>query len=399
VAGNIGFTLGSTHLGNVALSQIRVVNLRDGRTHDITSGEGVDVSPVWSPDGRALWFVSDRQGGRDIYRIAVTPAGAPAREPERITSGAQAHTIDLSRDGSTLAYSSLAAYTHIWTLPLPSGRVASVREATQLTFANEVVEGLALSYDGRWLAFDSDRGGDPDIWKISVDGGEAEQLTTTPGGDFVQGWSADGRFLSMHAFRGRSRDLFLLSVDGGGVEQILATPAEEANPDLAPDGGSVVFESGVSGVDEIYLTRRSGSATWSAPRQLSHGGGVDAIWSPDGRRIVYMAQNAVKVMLADGSGARTLVDANAGAEFAQWSRDGRTIYYKTRAGEQHAGFWAVSADGGEPRLLVTFDDPTRPSLRREFATDGKRIYFTVAQYQSDIWAVEVLTDRRGAFRE
>jgi Tol biopolymer transport system component len=338
--------------------------------------------------------VSDRQGDRDVYRIGVTADGAPAGEPERITSGAHAHTIDLSRDGRTLAYASLTAYTHIWSLPLPTGRVASVREATQLTFGNEVVEGLALSRDGRWLAFDSDRSGDPDIWKMSVDGGEAEQLTTTPGGDFVQGWSTDARFLAVHSFRGRSRDLFLLSVDGSGVEQVLATPAEEANPDLAQDGASIVFESSVTGVDEVYLTRRTGPGRWSTPRQLSRGGGVDPVWSPDGSRIAYMAQNAIRVMAADGSDAHTLVDASTGAEFAQWSRDGHAIYYKTRAGEQHAGFWAVPADGGKPQLLVTFDDPARPSLRREFATDGKRIYFTVAQHQSDVWAVEVLHDRR-----
>jgi Tol biopolymer transport system component len=397
VAGNIGFMLGTTHLANVALSQIRVVRLRDGRTHDITSGEWLDASPVWSPDGRSLWFVSDRQGGRDVYRVGMTPEGAPAGEPERITSGSQAHTIDLARDGRTLAYASLTAYTHVWSLVLPSARVASVREATQLTFGNEVVEGVALSHDGRWLAFDSDRSGDPDIWKISIDGGVAEQLTTTAGGDFVQGWSADGRFLSIHAFRGRSRDIFLLSVDGSGVEQVLATPAEEANGDLSPDGAAIAFESDASGVSEIYLTRRTGPASWSAPLQLSRGGGVDAVWSPDGKRIAYLAQNVLKVMLADGSGVRSLVGADGPGgvpEFAQWSRDGRTIYYKARAAAQPAGIWAVAADGGEPRLLVTFDDPAMPSLRREFATDGNRIYFTVAQYQSDIWAVEVLSGRR-----
>ena len=325
------------------------MHLRDGKTHDITSGEWLDVSPVWSPDGRSLWFVSDRQGGRDVYRIAVTPAGTPAGEPERITSGAHAHTIDLSRDGRTLAYAALTAYSHIRSLPMPSGRIASVREATQITFGNEVVEGLALSPDGRWLAFDSDRGGDADIWKISVDGGEAEQLTTTPGGDFVQGWSADGRFLAIHSLHGGSRDVFVLSVDGGRAEQVVATPAQVANPDLSPDGTAIVFESDASGKDELYVAHRTGPTT--------HG-------------------------------------ARGGAEFAQWSRDGHTIYFKTRAAAQPAGIWAVPAEGGEPRLLVTFDDPALPSLRREFATDGKRIYFTVAQHQSDIWAVEVLQGAR-----
>jgi len=42
------------------------------------------------------------------------------------------------------------------------------------------------------------------------------------------------------------------------------------------------------------------------------------------------------------------------------------------------------------RLLVRFDDPLRRSLRREFATDGRRFYFTVAREESDLRAIELL---------
>ena len=45
---------------------------------------------------------------------------------------------------------------------------------------------------------------------------------------------------------------------------------------------------------------------------------------------------------------------------------------------------------GSRRLLVRFDDPSRRSLRREFATDGQRFYFTVARDESDVWAMELL---------
>jgi hypothetical protein len=39
---------------------------------------------------------------------------------------------------------------------------------------------------------------------------------------------------------------------------------------------------------------------------------------------------------------------------------------------------------------VTFDDPSRRSMRREFATDGKRLYFTVANDESDLWTMELI---------
>ena len=34
-------------------------------------------------------------------------------------------------------------------------------------------------------------------------------------------------------------------------------------------------------------------------------------------------------------------------------------------------------------------DPAKPSSRREFATDGKRLYFTIAEHESDIWTMEL----------
>ena len=51
----------------------------------------------------------------------------------------------------------------------------------------------------------------------------------------------------------------------------------------------------------------------------------------------------------------------------------------------------MPVDGGKPQLLVTFDDPNRRSLRREFATDGQRFYFTIASDESDLWAMELIS--------
>ena len=87
--------------------------------------------------------------------------------------------------------------------------------------------------------------------------------------------------------------------------------------------------------------------------------------------------------------ATTSTAAQARPQYAIWSRDGQTIYFKTIDPENRAGIWAVPADGGTPQLMVRLDDPQRPSLRREFATDGTRFFLTVARDQGDIWVAEV----------
>jgi len=73
----------------------------------------------------------------------------------------------------------------------------------------------------------------------------------------------------------------------------------------------------------------------------------------------------------------------------RWSPDGRTVYMKTFDARGQAALWALGVDGGAPRLLVRFDEPLRPTRRPEFAADTRRLYFTLAQSESDVWVMEV----------
>jgi hypothetical protein len=52
-----------------------------------------------------------------------------------------------------------------------------------------------------------------------------------------------------------------------------------------------------------------------------------------------------------------------------------------------AAIWALGVAGGAPRQLVRFDEPLRPTRRPEFAVDAARLYFTLAQSESDVWVM------------
>ena len=113
-----------------------------------------------------------------------------------------------------------------------------------------------------------------------------------------------------------------------------------------------------------------------------------------GRLIAYSVRGALIVIAPDGSGRRVVVSPSPEYPLLAhpiWSRDSRTIYYKAYDTQLHKSIWAVPATGGQPRLLVAFDDPARRSLRREFATDGQRFYFTIASDESDIWTLELIS--------
>lgn len=394
VLGNAAFAYAHNAIGNIAPSSIAIVSASGGRPEPVTDAGSLNTSPVWTPDGRSLLFISDRDGSRDIYRVELSRSGRPSGRFVRLTTGLSLHTIDLARDGRVLIYAAFTDYANIWSLPIPAGGPVSLAEALPVTSGHQSIEGIALSRDGQWLAFDSDRGGRQAIYRMPISGGEPVPLSADLGDDFMPAWSPDGREIAYYGFRQGRRRLFVVPVNGGAPSAVALDASNQRFPDWAPDGRHLVFHSDRTGRFELYVVERDATGRWSPPRQLTTEGGQEARWSPDGGAIVYVRKDGLWVIAPGGGAPRRLIGTGDRAApqtplLAQWAPDGRTIYFKALDGEGRASLWSIPAEGGKPRILVRFDDPTRPSPRAEFATDGGRFYFTLAERESDIWRMEL----------
>ncbi len=390
VLGNAAFVYAPNAIGNIAPSAIWTVAASGGPPVPLTDAAALNTSPAWLPDGRSLLFVSSRDGSRDVYRVAIDRSGKRRARRLRLTTGLQIHTIDLSRDGRQLAYDDFTEYANVATLPIPAAGPVSAAAAEPLTSGHQSIEGMAVSPDGRWLAFDSDRGGHQAIYLMPRTGGEPELLSPDSGDAFMPSWSPDGREVAYYGFRGGHRRLFVIPAIGGTPSPVVSDSGNQRFPDWSPDGRRLVYHSDRTGRFELYAVEREAGGRWKAPRQLTTEGGQDARWSPDGREIVYLRNGGLWVIAPNGGAPRLLVDSRDPAVrpvplLAQWSPEGRTVYYKALDGQGHASLWSVPAGGGEPRLLVRFDDAARPSPRAEFAVDGRRFYFTLSERESDIW--------------
>ncbi len=400
VSGNPLF-LSTKEMGNSAPSAIWVVSVNDGKAVQVTDNDYLNMNPVWQPDPRCLLFISNRSGIRDVHRIALKSSAEPEGPPVRLTTGLNAFSMSLSHDGKYLVYSAFANAANIWSIAIPDGAPVSVSEAEPVTSGNQTIEGLGMSADGQWLAYDSNRSGNQDIYKMHLPDGEAEQLTTNTSSDFLPSWSPDGREIAFHSFRDGNRNIYVISADGGRVQQVTDDPQQEHCPDWSPDGEQLVYYGSRTGRYEIYtVARKPDGSGWDAPRQLTLSGGFEPRWSPDGRLIAYTweADNSLRVISPEGGEPRVLVQSQDPAilprpDFQDWSPDGQTIYYKAFDAEGRSSIWSIPAAGGTPQLLVKFDDPSRPSIRDEFTTDGRRFYFTLARYESDIWQMELLREK------
>ncbi|MGH7690164.1 MAG: hypothetical protein ACREN3_11215, partial [Gemmatimonadaceae bacterium] len=393
--------ISTTDLGNEAASSVWVVPSAGGRAVRVTDERFLNVSPAWTAHGDLL-FVSDQEGSRDIYQLRLSSAGAPAGAAVRLTTGLHVHDIGTSRNGSRLAYSSFTETSNIWSLPIRSHVTSSVSEAQAVTTGDQTIENFGVSHDGRWIAFNSDRRGTVQLYRMRVDQANAEpqQITVDTVGSFWADWSPDDAQIAIHRFHGERRQVFVVPVAGGAPVPVTDGSADERAPEWAPDGTRLMLLANWATAAALQLVTHGADGRWSTPRALFVVVGRDTIaprgmsaWSPDGRFIACACgPGGLVIAPVDGGPARRLPSpySTAGWDFPQWSADGRTIFHLSEdASGIVSRIVAVPVDDARPWVAVRFDDPTRPWHRFGFRVRGGRFYFTLGDRESDIWVADV----------
>jgi Tol biopolymer transport system component/tRNA A-37 threonylcarbamoyl transferase component Bud32 len=374
----------------VSTSQIWSVKYDGTDPVPLTEEKNFDYNPVWSPNGKQLFFISDRGGSRDIWWIPVDGRGKPTANARPLTAGVGVGSIILSKDGTKLIYTKMVECANIWSIPLISGRTLSLDDAVMITSENQYIELIYVSPDKDWIAFDSNRSGNTDIWVMRKNGSGLRQLTTNTAHDWVGPWSPDGSHIAFHSLRYGNRDLFVMPVSGGAVKRLTNHPAEDFIQDWSPDGKQIAFTSNRSGNMDVWTIPSMGGK----PQQLTfHEAREWAMrWSPDGKSFVFNSTRTgheeLFLMPADGGEPVQLtheewLEVSPGS----WSSDGQTIYAWGHS-NQGTNLWAVSVKDGVAHPLMDF----RGSLKEPIAgssSDGERLYFTLWECKGDIWMAEL----------
>jgi hypothetical protein len=104
-----------------------------------------------------------------------------------------------------------------------------------------------------------------------------------------------------------------------------------------------------------------------------------------------MGRSLVLVDPDSGAGRTVYIPAadDPFPETAIFSKDGRSLYFKSHDAQGHAMFSVVPATGGTPRVVVRFPDLARPSSRQGFSMSATRFYFPVEDRQSNIWLADL----------
>jgi len=378
---------------NLSTNSIWVIPAENGTPVRLSDSTHVNLSPAWAADGRSVLYISNTGGTRDVYQQAVGSSGHPSGKLDRLTTGLSPYGITLSADGSRMAYDVVHGYSNIWVAPIVRGLPISFASATRVTRDNQRIEVMRPSHDGKWLAYDSDRGGNFDIYKLRLEGGDPVQLTTDPGNDFAPTWSPDDRQIAFHSQRTGTRHIYVISAEGSGDLLVASGPGQDYFPDWSPDGRHIAFTSVTATGPRPFVTDRDGNGRWGAPRQLTAGTllNVGPKWSPDGK-LVGNSQGRDLVVIAPEAGSSRVIATSTqlgGAlQSIAWGGDAATVYAAALQSNGLSRFWAIPVAGGTPRLLLAEDAAHRLG-RFVFATDGKRLFFTLAAWEADVWVMDL----------
>ena len=207
---------------------IWLIDLIHGPSSRFTFDSTLDATPVWSPDGSSVAWLSNRGGYWGIYQKAADGSGNDELLYKFPGEAAPAAVTDWSHDGKFLIYAlqgSRETREDIWALPLAPDAAGS-REPFPVvnTPANE--NGAYLSPDGRWIAYISSESGRQEIYVRGLN-----LAAGATGSSPVSGkWMVSNGTLGMARWRADGKELLFLSADGAVMAvDVGAGPAFQAS--------------------------------------------------------------------------------------------------------------------------------------------------------------------------
>jgi Tol biopolymer transport system component len=360
----------------------------------LTTDPAEDIHPAWSPDGSHIAFIRQLEAVNEIYLVpALGGVERKVGRTTRTTTG-----LAWSPDGKFLIITDQSTPEDRFGLFLLSLDTLEKRRLTSPppTFGDSQP---AISPDGQQVAFVRIRNqNNGAIYLLPLTGDEPKQLI----GDLrnVSGvkWTADGRAVVFSSNRTGNFNLWRMAIAGGAPELVAVAGKGVYNPAISRQGDRMAYnerflDSNIWRLDASGAPEGGGAGRRSMPVKLISSTRADHSpqFSPDGRKIVFASDRSGsdEIWVCDSDGANplqlTFFDGpSTGSPL--WSPDGKQIVFDSRP-KGNSDIFAIAAEGGQPRALTT---DTSNDLLPSWSNDGRWVYFRSNRNGSwQIWKLPV----------
>ena len=210
----------------------------------VTNDAATDWNPVWSPDGRYLYYSSDRNGRMNLWRVPMDEkSGQTLGVPEPVTAGVSgdSQVLSVSGNGRRIAFVSHVVMQNIQKIVFDPATGEVVDQPVWVTRGSTRMKQPDVSRDGKWLTCAS-AAKQEDIYVISVDGHHQRKLTNDAHKDRAPQWSPDGTRIAFYSDRGESYEAYSIRTDGSALAQLTNTEARGVwFPIWSPDGTRLAY--------------------------------------------------------------------------------------------------------------------------------------------------------------
>jgi TolB protein len=238
--------------GTVENREVKEVYISDydgANQRRVTVNRTLNITPTWSPDGRAIAYTSYRRGYPDIF-ISLIYQGS-LQTP--MTKGTQNWLPAWSPDGTRLAFtSSRDGNPELYVMNRDGSGVR------RITSHPAIDTTPTWSPTGVQIAFTSDRSGAPQVYVMGADGLGVRRISTASYCDRATWSPAPFNELAFVCRSGNASDLFVYDFASGQTRQITFGQGTNESPSYAPNGKHLAFTSTRSGRTQVYTVDRDG---------------------------------------------------------------------------------------------------------------------------------------------
>jgi len=347
---------------------------------------GLDASPVWSRDGKALAYLAIVDGVRQVF----------TRNTDSTTSAvvtnatANCDSLFWHPDGAHIYYTSAGS---LWLAGLAGGEPERIAE--------DAVSGTA-SPDGKTIALVGRAEPWTSLFTLSLQGGERVAYKQAPFPEKLRDgaqahFSPDGSKIAVTLSLesgGGGFEMWILPLPSGTPKRVLTsvTPRTPVRGfDWMPDSRRLVFSAGLSDAPGSHLYLADTETGEVRPLTPGTGEEVQPAVSPDGKRLAFVAigtdADLIEVPL-EGGATRTLLSTARIEQFPSWARNGTQYVYASDARGTFE-LWVRNVADGWARPVVTSAQDGLPlwfQMRHaRFSPEGSRIAYELWGPEHSIW--------------